>query len=468
MAEHAYDFDLFVIGGGSGGVRAARIAAIAGARVGLAEEYRMGGTCVIRGCVPKKFMVYASQYGKDIEKSAGYGWSVGDVSYDHGTFAAAMHAEVDRLSGIYFRNLKNAGVEIFEERAEFVDAHTVRLKNSGKTITANKILIAVGGAPWRPSEEELPGIEHTITSNEVFHLEDLPKHVVIAGGGYIAVEFAHIFAGLGVPTCLVYRGEEVLRGFDADVRTAVHEGLKEAGVRVVTGAVFDRIEKRDGEDLPLHITLSSGSHIDADVVLMAVGRRPNTEGLGCEAAGIELDGNGAVKVDEWSKTNVDSVWAVGDVTDRVALTPVAIREGHAFADTEFGGNPWHFDHSDIATAVFSQPEVGTVGLSEADARKAHGADIDIYKTNFKPMKNALNGDTSRVLMKLVVRASDEKVLGVHMVGDDAAEIIQAIGIAIKMGVTKPDFDRTCAVHPSVAEELVTMRTKWVPDVTSNA
>jgi glutathione reductase (NADPH) len=467
MAEHAYDFDLFVIGGGSGGVRAARIAALAGAKVAVAEEYRMGGTCVIRGCVPKKFMVYASQYGKDITKSAGYGWRVGDISYDHGSFIAGMHAEVDRLSGIYFRNLKNAGVDIFEERAEFVDAHTLRLKTSGKTITAEKILIAVGGAPWRPSPEELPGVEHTITSNEVFHLEDLPKHIVIAGGGYIAVEFAHIFAGLGVKTCLVYRGEEVLRGFDADVRTAVHEGLKEAGVRVVTGAVFETIEKREGTDLPLHVSLSNGSHIDADVVMMAVGRRPNTEGLGCDAAGVALDDKGAVIVDEWSKTNVGNVWAVGDVTDRVALTPVAIREGHAFADTEFGGNAWHFDHSDIATAVFSQPEVGTVGLSEEEARKAHG-DVDIYKANFKPMKNALNGDTSRVLMKLVVRQSDEKVLGVHMVGDDAAEIIQAIGIAIKMGVTKPDFDRTCAVHPSVAEELVTMRTKWVPEVKSDA
>ena len=465
MAEPAYDFDLFVIGGGSGGVRAARIAAIAGARVAVAEEYRMGGTCVIRGCVPKKYMVYASQYGKDIRKAAGYGWTVNGISYDHGTFAAAMHAEVDRLSGIYFRNLKNAGVEIIEERAEFVDAHTLRLKTSGRTVTAGKILIAVGGAPWRPSPEELPGVEHTITSNEVFHLEDLPKHIVIAGGGYIAVEFAHIFAGLGVKTCLVYRGEEVLRGFDADVRTAVHEGLKEAGVRVVTGAVFERIEKREGEDLPLRISLTGGGHIDADVVMMAVGRHPNTDGLGCEAAGVKLDDKGAVTVDEWSKTSADNIWAVGDVTDRVALTPVAIREGHAFADTEFGGKPWHFDHSDIATAVFSQPEVGTVGMTEAEARKAYGAAIDIYKTNFRPMKNALNGDASRMLMKLVVRQSDEKVLGVHMVGDDAAEIIQAIGIAIRMGVTKPDFDRTCAVHPSVAEELVTMRTKWVPEVT---
>ncbi|MEZ5997891.1 MAG: glutathione-disulfide reductase [Hyphomonas sp.] len=464
MAEHAYDFDLFVIGGGSGGVRAARLAALTGAKVGLAEEYRMGGTCVIRGCVPKKFMVYASKYGKDIRKAAGYGWSARDVSYDHGTFANAMHAEVDRLSGIYFRNLKNAGVEIFEERAEFVDAHTLRLRTSGKQVTAEKILIAVGGRPWMPTPEEIPGIEHAITSNEVFHLEELPKHIVIGGGGYIAVEFAHVFAGLGVPTCLVYRGEEVLRGFDADIRTAVHEGLKDAGVRVVTGAVFDRIDKRDGEDLPLRISLSNGSHIDADVVMCALGRRPNTEGLGCEAAGVVLDDKGAVAVDEWSKTNVANIWAVGDVTDRVALTPVAIREGHAFAETEFYGKPWHFDHADIPTAVFSQPEVGTVGLSEAQARKEFGA-VDIYKTNFRPMKNMLNGDMTRVLMKIIVRPSGEKVLGVHMVGDDAAEIIQAIGIAIKMGVTKPDFDRTCALHPSVAEELVTMRTKWVPEET---
>ena len=462
-----YDFDLFVIGAGSGGVRAARIAAAHGAKVGICESSRVGGTCVIRGCVPKKYMVYASQYGKDIKKAAGYGWSVNDVSYDHGIFNAAMHAEVDRLSGIYFRNLKNAGVDIFEERAEFVDAHTLRLKTSGKTITAAKILIAVGGRPWRPSPDEIPGIEHTITSNEVFHLEKLPKHIVIGGGGYIAVEFAHIFAGLGVPTCLVYRGEEVLRGFDADVRTAVHEGLKEAGVRVVTGAVFKDIQKRDSEALPYRVNLSNGNHIECDVILAALGRRPNTDDLGCEAAGVKLDDNGAVIVDEWSKTNVANIWAVGDVTDRVALTPVAIREGHAFADTEFGGKPWMFDHSDIATAVFSQPEVGTVGMTEAQARKAYGG-IDIYKTDFRPMKNALNGDTSRVLMKIVVRQSDEKVLGVHMVGDDAAEIIQAIGIAIKMGVTKPDFDRTCALHPSVAEELVTMRTKWVPEVATTA
>ena len=463
MTDTQYDFDLFVIGGGSGGVRAARLAALSGAKVGLAEEYRMGGTCVIRGCVPKKLMVYASQYGKHIKHAGGYGWSVGEVSYDHGVFASAMHAEVDRLSGIYFRNLNNAGVEIFEERAEFVDATTLRLTKSGKTITAKKILVAVGGRPWCPEPDELPGVEHTITSNEIFHLESLPKHLVIAGGGYIAVEFAHVFAGLGVKTCLVYRGEEVLRGFDEDVRTEVHQGLKDAGVQVITGAVFDKIEKVEGEDLPLNLTLSNGHSLQADVIMMAVGRRPNTEGLGCVAAGIALDEKGAIMVDEWSKTNVESVWAVGDVTDRVALTPVAIREGHAFAETEFYDKPWHFDHTDIATAVFTQPEVGTVGITEAEARKAHG-DVDIYKTRFRPMKNALNGDQSRVLMKLIVRQSDERVLGVHIVGEDAAEMIQVVGIAVKMGVTKPDFDRTCALHPSSAEELVTMRQKWVPEV----
>jgi glutathione reductase (NADPH) len=465
MADKTYDYDLFVIGGGSGGVRAARLAALSGARVAVAEEYRMGGTCVIRGCVPKKFMVYASGYGKHIELAKGYGWSVGDVSYDHEVFATAMHAEVDRLSGIYHRNLVNAGVEVFEERAEFIDATTLRLKTSGKTISARKILIAVGGRPWVPSSDELPGVEHTITSNEIFDLDTLPKHLVIAGGGYIAVEFAHVFAGLGVKTCLVYRGDTVLRGFDEDVRTAVHEGLKEAGVRVVTQTVFEKIEDTGKGDLPLRIQLKNGHHLDADVIMMAVGRRPTTDTLGCEAAGVALDKNGAVIVDEWSKTNVPSIWAVGDVTDRVALTPVAIREGHAFAETEFYDKPWHFDHSDIPTAVFTQPEVGTVGMTEAEARKAFGA-VDIYKTRFRPMKNMLNGDATRVLMKLVVKADDERVLGVHIVGDDAAEMIQAVGIAIKMGATKPDFDRTCALHPSVAEELVTMRQKWIPEVAS--
>lgn len=455
-----YDFDLFVIGAGSGGVRAGRLAALAGERVAIAEEYRVGGTCVIRGCVPKKFMVYASSFAKQFKAARGYGWQVGTPEFDWGEFANAMHAEVDRLSGIYMRNMANAGVEVIEERAEFVDAHTLRLVGSDRTVTAKRILIATGGAPWRP--DDLPGVERTITSNEIFDLETLPKHLVIAGGGYIACEFAHVFAGLGVDTCLVYRGETVLNGFDFDIRTEVHEGLKKAGVRVITHTIFDAIEDSGDPELPHRIKLQNGMHLDADVVMMAVGRQPNTKGLNCEAAGIELGRRGAVIVDEGSKTSVDNIYAVGDVIDKVQLTPVALREGHALADTLYNDNPWQFEYDDIATAVFTQPEVGTVGLSEAQARAKHGK-IDIYKTRFRPMKNMLSGDDTRTMMKLVVRASDERVLGVHMVGPDSAEVIQAVGIAVKMGVTKPDFDRTCAVHPTVAEELVTMRQKFVPD-----
>lgn len=284
---------------------------------------------------------------------------------------------------------------------------------------------------------------------------------MIAGGGYIAVEFAHVFAGLGVETCLLYRGDTVLRGFDMDVRTHVHEGLKDAGVRVITHTVFESIERTDDPQRPLHLSLTNGMTLDADVVVMAMGRRPNTAGLGCETAGIALKDNGAIAVDEWSRTNVSSVWAVGDVTDRVALTPVAIREGHAFADTEFNNMPRHFDHETIATAVFSQPEVGTVGLSEAEARAAYGQ-IDIYKSRFRPMKNMLSGDTARTLMKLIVNADDQRVLGAHIVGPDAAEMIQMLGVAIKMGATKADLDATCAVHPTAAEEIVTLRNKWTP------
>ncbi|NBC20893.1 MAG: glutathione-disulfide reductase [Alphaproteobacteria bacterium] len=459
---HDFDFDLLVIGAGSGGVRAARLAALAGARVAIFEEYRTGGTCVIRGCVPKKFMVYASDYGKQIKQAAGYGWHAENVSFDWSHFSSAMHAEVDRLSGIYMRNLNNAGVEVIEERAEFVDSHTLRLTPSGREVTGEKILVATGSAPWRPSPGELPGVEHTITSNELFNLEELPRHLVIAGGGYIACEFAHVFAGLGVDTCLVYRGETVLNGFDWDVRTAVHEGLKEAGVRVITHTVFEAIEETADPEYPLHLTLRDGTKLDADVVMMAVGRRANTSGLGCEKAGIALNDAGGIIVDEWSKTSAHNIWAVGDVTDRMQLTPVAIREGHGFADTEFGDTPWHFEHEDVASGVFVQPEVGTVGLTEAEAREQYGQ-VDIYKTQFRPMKNMLSGDATRTLMKMVVRAEDERVLGVHIVGPEAAEMIQAVGIAVKLGATKPDFDRTCAVHPTVAEELVTMRTKWVPE-----
>ncbi|MEM1035993.1 MAG: glutathione-disulfide reductase [Pseudomonadota bacterium] len=459
MAEHSYDYDLFVIGGGSGGVRAARIAAGHGAKVGLAEEYRMGGTCVIRGCVPKKFMVYASDYGRKIEEGRKYGWDVSVGDFDFATFMATMHAEVDRLSGLYMSGQINAGVTVFEERAEFVDAHTLRLVTSGKTVTADKILVAVGGAPWRPDNNELPGVEHTITSDGVFQLTELPKHIVIAGGGYIACEFAHVFAGLGSEVCLVYRGETVLRGFDMDVRTAVHEGLKEAGVRVVTNTVFESIEKRDG-DTPLHLKLDNGVTIDADVVMMAVGRRPHTVGLGLENAGVDFAGNGRIEVDDYSRTNVANIFAIGDVTQRAELTPVAIREGHAFADTEFGGMDRKFNHDLIATAVFTQPEVGTVGMTEAEARQAYGNEIDIYKTKFRPMKNMLNGKAEKVFMKLIVRQEDEVVIGAHIVSPDAGEMIQMLGIAVKAGLTKAQFDETCAVHPTIAEEIVTMRTKW--------
>ena len=462
MADTAYDYDLFVIGGGSGGVRAARISAGYGARVALAEEYRMGGTCVIRGCVPKKFMVYASDYGRKLKEAEAYGWDIKTGGFDFSGFMANLRAEVDRLSGIYMSGQVNAGVDVFEERAEFVDAHTIRLLPSGKTVTADKILIAVGGTPWRPTPEELPGVEHTITSDGVFQLKSLPKHMVIAGGGYIACEFAHVFAGLGVETCLVYRGETVLRGFDMDVRTAVHEGLKEAGVRVITNTVFESIEKTDNADAPLNLKLTNGISLDADVIMMAVGRRPLIEGLGLENAGVKVGDRHEIVVDEFSRTNVDNIFAVGDVTRRAELTPVAIREGHAFADTEFGGNPRSFDHDMIPTAVFTQPEVGTVGLAEGEARRKYGQ-IDIYKARFRPMKNMLNGKMERVFMKLVVRQEDQVVVGAHIVSPDAGEMIQMLGIAVKMGATKQQFDETCAVHPTIGEEIVTMRTKWVPE-----
>ena len=462
MSESGYDYDLFVIGAGSGGVRAARIAAQAGARVAIAEEYRIGGTCVIRGCVPKKFMVYASDYGRKIKEAQDYGWKIEEKGFDFEAFMSAMHAEVDRLSGIYLRNLANTGVDVFEERAELKDANTVILKESGKTFSVDKVLIATGGTPWRPSPEDLPGVEHTMTSNEVFQLEELPKHIVIAGGGYIACEFAHVFAGLGVDTCLVYRGDTVLNGFDWDVRTAVHEGLKEAGVRVITSAIFEEIREVEGETCAYCVKLSNGMEINTDKILMAVGRRAATEGLGCEAAGVDLTDLGSVIVDEESRTSAPNIFAVGDVTDRIQLTPVAIREGHAFADSIFGKKAWSFDHDNVASAVFTQPEVGTVGMTEAEARKAFG-EVDIYKTRFRPMKNMLQSDPERVMIKLVVKADDERVVGVHIVSPDAGEMIQMIGIAVKMGVTKPQFDATCAVHPTIAEEIVTLRQKWVPE-----
>lgn len=451
-----YDFDLFVIGAGSGGVRAARMSAMRGARVAIAEEYRVGGTCVIRGCVPKKFLVYASAYGKAFKEAAGYGWDVGDVRHDWETLFANLHDEVDRLSGIYVRNLSNSGVEILQDRAELVDAHTVQLVKSQKTITAKYILIGVGG---QPAHLGIEGEDLTISSNEVFQLKSRPENVVIQGGGYIACEFAQVFAGLGSKVCQIYRGDTVLRGFDDDVRAHVHGELKRSGVRVMTHANITRIEELPGDRRKVHT--DTGEEIDADIVIQAVGRRAHTVGLGLENAGVEIAANGSIPVDPYSRTNVEDIYAVGDVTDRVNLTPVAIREGAAFAATVFGNEPTAYDHTDIASAVFTQPPVGSVGMTEHEARQAFG-ELDIYKSTFKPMKNSLSGSESRMLIKLVVKTDDQRVVGVHMVGDDSPEIIQAVGIAVKAGLTKQQFDATCAVHPTVAEELVTLKDKWTP------
>ena len=452
----AYDYDLFVIGAGSGGVRASRLAAMSGAKVAVAEEYRTGGTCVVRGCIPKKYMVYASEFGSAITHAKGYGWNVENATYDHNLFMDRMHREIDRLSGIYARNLRNSGAEIIEERVEFVDAHTLKLVMSGRTVTAKKILIATGGSPIMPRDVE--GIDLAISSNEMFHLDEIPEHIVIIGGGYIAVEFAGIMRGLGARVCLVYRGETVLRGFDDDVRTHVHDELKRKGVTVITHASPKAIAKDDGK---LKVTLSNGESVTADKVLFAVGREPHTRGLGLEKAGVKVNDTGAVEVDGYSRSSTAHIFAVGDVTDRLNLTPVAIREAQAFAQTEYMNLPTQFDHADVPIAVFAQPPVGVVGMTEAEARRQFGQ-VDIYKTRFRPMKDMLTGDEERVLMKIVVRAEDERVVGVHIVGPDAPEIIQAVAIAVKMGATKADFDRTCALHPSIAEELVTLREKFVP------
>ncbi|PIW29320.1 MAG: glutathione-disulfide reductase [Rhodobacterales bacterium CG15_BIG_FIL_POST_REV_8_21_14_020_59_13] len=454
-----YDFDLFVIGAGSGGVRAARMAALHGARVAIAEEYRVGGTCVIRGCVPKKFLVYASAYGKAFKEAAGYGWSVGEVRHDWSKLCANLHGEVDRLSGIYWKNLSNSGVEIFQDRAELEDAHTVRLLQAGRTLSARYILVAVGGAPSRLGIE---GDELAITSNEVFLLKERPQHVVIAGGGYIACEFAQVFAGLGSEVCLIYRGDTVLRGFDDDIRAHIHAELKRSGVRVMTHANIMRIE--EAGDGARRVFTDTGEELTAHAVIQAVGRTAHTRGLGLDKAGVETADDGAIIVDTFSKTNVDHIYAVGDVTNRINLTPVAIREGAAFAATVFGDEPTAFDHGDVASAVFTQPPVGVVGLTEHDARKAFGG-VDVYKALFKPMKNSLSGSEGRMLVKLVVKQDDQRVVGVHMAGDDSPEIIQAVGIAVKAGLTKQQFDATCAVHPTVAEELVTLKDKWTPPET---
>ena len=447
-----YDVDLFVIGGGSGGVRAARVAAQHGARVMLAEEYRVGGTCVIRGCVPKKLLVYASRFRGEFEDAAGYGWTVPQSSFDWPTLIANKDKEIGRLEAAYTMTLEKAGVAIVKHRAVVADAHTVRLAN-GKRVRAAHILVATGGAPT--FGDPIPGIEHAISSNEAFHLERFPRHVLIQGGGYIAIEFAGIFAGLGSHVTLVYRGENILRGFDDDVRHHVRMDMEKHGIKVITGCKVAAIEQTSER---FSVRFSNGFQHTADCVMFATGRAPNVDKLGLKEAGVEIAKNGGVAVDEYSRTGVPSIYAIGDVTNRVNLTPVAIREGAAFSDTVFGGKPTAVDHTNVPTAVFSSPEVGVVGLTEAAAR-ARFAQTDIYRAMFKPLKATLSGRDETVLLKLVVDGQTGRVAGCHIVGEGAAEMIQMAAIAVTMGATKADFDATMALHPTIAEELVTLRTK---------
>jgi glutathione reductase (NADPH) len=450
MAE--FDVDLFVIGGGSGGVRAARIAAGHGARVVIAEEYRMGGTCVIRGCVPKKLFVMGSHVHQEIEDAAGFGWTIPTPTFDWRTLVANKDKEIARLEGIYTSNVEKAGAEVVKTRAVILDPHTLRLTD-GRTVKARTILVATGSTPNHGPG--IPGIEHVISSNEAFHLPALPKRIVIQGGGYIALEFACIFAGFGSDVTVIYRGDNILRGFDEDVRTHVRAEMEKQGITILTGCTVTKIDKQ-GKDFTSH--LSNGSSLASDQVMFAIGRHPNVAKLGLENAGVAINPhNGGIAVDAWSKTSVPNIYAIGDVTHRVNLTPVAIREGHAFADTVFGERPVQVDHATIPTAVFSQPEVGTVGLTETEAR-AQFSHVDIYKTTFRPIKSTMSGRDTRVLMKLLVDGLTDRVLGCHIVGDSAAEIIQAVAIAVKMKATKADFDATVALHPTAAEELVTMRT----------
>jgi glutathione reductase (NADPH) len=447
-----YDVDLFVIGGGSGGVRAARIAAGHGARVMLAEEHRMGGTCVIRGCVPKKLLVYASRFRDAFEDAAGFGWTVPEPTFDWPALVAAKEREITRLESLYTQTQDRAGVAVVKTRAVLEGGHAVRLLSDGRVVTAGRILIATGGRPNLPSD--LPGVEHAISSNEAFDLKTFPRRIVIAGGGYIALEFAGLFAGLGSKVTVVYRGDNVLRGFDEDIRVRLRAAYEHRGVSFVLNDVFARIDRRA---TGLAARTRGGAEIEADQVMFAIGRSPNVEGLGLEKAGVAVGPDGAVLVDAASRTSAPHIHAVGDVTNRVNLTPVAIREGHAFADSVFGGQPWTVDHADIPTAVFSTPEIGTVGLTEAQAKAAFDA-VDIYRAEFRPMKATLSGRAERMLMKIVVDAATDRVLGVHVLGEDAGEMAQLLGVAVKMKARKADFDATMALHPSAAEEFVTMRT----------
>ena len=450
MADH--DVDLFVIGAGSGGVRAARIASSYGARVMIAEEYRVGGTCVIRGCVPKKLLVYASRFSDEFEDAAGYGWTVAEPEFHWPTLIANKDREIARLEAAYTSTLERFNVTLVKSRAALEDAHTVRLA-TGARVRAETILISTGA--WPHLGPKISGLEHAISSNEAFHLPELPKRIVIQGGGYIAVEFACIFAGLGSEVTLVYRGENILRGFDDEVREHLRHEMRGRGITVTCGHTVAAIEKA-GEEF--RVRLSDNSVIAADKVMFAIGRRPNVMGLGLESLQIKIHEHGGIDVDEYSRSSVPNIYAVGDVTNRVNLTPVAIREGHAFADTVYGGRPTPVDHTNVPTAVFSEPEIGVIGLTEHQARERLDI-VDVYKTSFRPMKATLSGRNTRSFMKLLVDGKTDRVVGCHIVGPDAGELIQIIGVAVRMGATKADFDATMAVHPTAAEELVTLREK---------
>jgi glutathione reductase (NADPH) len=452
-----FDYDLFVIGAGSGGVRASRMSAAYGARVAIAEESRVGGTCVIRGCIPKKLLVYASQYSEAFEDARGFGWQVPDPAFSWETLLERKNREIDRLNGVYLKLLANSGVTLFPQRATVSGPNAVTLAD-GTRVSASHILIATGGWPAMPP---LPGIEHALSSNEALELPHLPERIAIVGGGYIAVEFAGIFNGLGSQVSLIYRGERILRGFDDDLRDVVTDGMRAKGIAVRNDTNVTAIERLARADA-LRLQLDDGTSLECGAVLYATGRTPNTHGLGLAEQGVGLAANGAVLVDAFSRTSVASIHAIGDVTDRIALTPVAIREGAALAATLFGAGPVAADFDNVPSAVFSHPEIATVGLTEAQARAQFGA-VDIYKTTFRPLRHMLSEREDRILMKLVVDRASQRVVGAHMAGTEAAEIVQGIAIAVKMGATKAQFDSTVGIHPSAAEEFVTMRERSNPD-----
>ncbi|WP_305096281.1 glutathione-disulfide reductase [Croceibacterium aestuarii] len=445
-----YDYDLFTIGAGSGGVRASRVAASHGAKVAVAEEYRVGGTCVIRGCVPKKMLVYGSMFAEELEHAHNFGWTIEGKSFDWPTLRDFVNADVDRLEGLYGKTLENHEVEVFRERATITGPHSVKLA-SGRELTAKVILVATGARPAMP---DFPGVEHCITSNEMFLLGEQPKRLMVVGGGYIALEFAGIFQALGSEVTVVNRTDRILRGYDEQIVERMLHIAMGRGIDFRMHCLLDKVEKAGDGCLRVHI--GETNPVEVDQVLIAIGRTPNTEGLGLESAGVELGKHGAIKVNEYSRTNCESIYAVGDVTDRVQLTPVAIREGHAFADSVFGGNPRTVNYDAIPSAVFSQPPLAGVGLTESEARRTYGP-VKVYSSDFRPMKNIFSPHPERGLYKMICDDTSGKILGIHMVGPESAEILQAAAVAVKAGLTKQAFDDTVAIHPSMAEELVLLR-----------